>query len=576
MQYPLPEKIGQPDLLVGREKEFARLERWIVNIPRRLSKSQVILARRKSGKTAIMQRLFNQLWSRNGAVIPFFYTATEEKQWYPSFAINYYRTFASHYISFLERDPVLVPHLLSLEEIKAYGQAHSLKLLVDDVTLMEKELGKGHDLMWQAAYTAPHRFAGVYDQRFLVMIDEFQYLSKYIYPDVDHKADPIETIPASYHVVVESKIAPMLVTGSYISWLIDIASRYLEAGRLTRWRLSPSLTPEEGLQAVYKYAELYQESLTNETAVLLNQLCLSDPFFIACVVQSHYEGKALDTAEGVSNTVNYEITDYESEMSQTWAEYIELTLPKINDVNSKHILLYMSQHNDREWTPPEIREALQLEMSTQEIHQKMQLMMEADLLVRGGSDIRYQGLNDGTLYLILRHRFEEEITGFVPDLREGFQVEIDQLKRDKARLRGMLNNLMGKMAEYQLATQFRSRKRFLLADYFTGMADDTPLNLIDVQTRVLQQRPDGKVQELDVVAEARCGRVLLVEVKKWSRKIGATVAQDFLEKVEQYAAQHPDKQVLPAILALGGFNEGAQSFCQQHHIGMAEAIVWQV
>ena len=72
MQYPLIEQIGDPYLFVGREREFRNFGKWIEKIPRQLSKSRVILARRKSGKTAFVQRLFNQLWSANGDVIPFF------------------------------------------------------------------------------------------------------------------------------------------------------------------------------------------------------------------------------------------------------------------------------------------------------------------------------------------------------------------------------------------------------------------------------------------------------------------------------------------------------------------------
>ena len=33
----------------------------------------------------------------------------------------------------------------------------------------------------------------------------------------------------------------------------------------------------------------------------------------------------------------------------------------------------------------------------------------------------------------------------------------------------MLNNLSGQVAEYQLATAFRSKKRFALSDYFAGV-----------------------------------------------------------------------------------------------------------
>ena len=79
MQYPLPERIGDPDLLVGRVKEFNLLEKWIDNIPKQLSKSRVILARRKSGKTAIVQRIFNMLWNVDKGVIPFYYNISEKK-----------------------------------------------------------------------------------------------------------------------------------------------------------------------------------------------------------------------------------------------------------------------------------------------------------------------------------------------------------------------------------------------------------------------------------------------------------------------------------------------------------------
>jgi predicted AAA+ superfamily ATPase len=95
MRYPLPESIGNPDLLVGRKKEFRLLDRWIDLIPKRMSKSKVLLGRRKTGKTAIVQRIFNRLWSENRGIVPFYFSVREKKIWYPDFAIGYYRAFAS-------------------------------------------------------------------------------------------------------------------------------------------------------------------------------------------------------------------------------------------------------------------------------------------------------------------------------------------------------------------------------------------------------------------------------------------------------------------------------------------------
>ncbi|MBF0235853.1 MAG: hypothetical protein HQK65_22890, partial [Desulfamplus sp.] len=195
LKYPLPERIGEPDLLVGREKEFALFHKWIDKIPKRLSKSKVILARRKSGKTALIQRLFNQLWSENGQVIPIFFEISERKKWFPNFAIEYYCNFASQYISFLERDDGLVSMPLGLEEILEYGELNSHRYLVNNTRIfLANKDGGNHDLMWETAYNAPERFAAVLDQRFLVIIDELQNITEYIYRDEACKTAKDETM----------------------------------------------------------------------------------------------------------------------------------------------------------------------------------------------------------------------------------------------------------------------------------------------------------------------------------------------------------------------------------------------
>ncbi|MCP4106466.1 MAG: hypothetical protein GY749_13190 [Desulfobacteraceae bacterium] len=574
MKYPLREKIGKPELLVGREKEFDNFGKWISNIPKCLSNSRVILARRKSGKTSFVQRIFNHLWNENKDVIPFYFDMPENPVWYPDLAIRYYRTFASQYISFLERDETLVREPLSLEEIRDYGVSKSIKSFVRDVDLLIENKKEGlHGSAWDTACGAPHRFADVYDRRILVIIDEFQNFAGYVYPDQHFQTSPIRGLPGSFHSLSESKIAPMLVTGSYVGWLIEISGKYLQGGRLSEWRLNPYLTPEEGLQAVYRYAEVYNEPVTNETALLINRLCMSDPFFISCVMQSNYKNRELGTEEGVISTFEYEITDRHSRMSKIWSEYIQLTLQKVNDRYAKSMLLHLSKHPDCYWTHQELRDNLQLDLDLDEIKRKLILLVEADVIEWGSSDIQFRGLQDGTLNLILRNRFEEEINGFVPDLKQEAHKQIRELEKEKKRLQGMLNNISGKFAEFQLATAFRSKKRFALSDYFTGGKETARLNIISVRYRIPFQRENGKNMELDVVAESDCGRVVVVEVKKWKTKTGKNIIEDFIEKVQVYEKHVPDKTVLPAFLSLGGFTDEAAQFCKKRGVGTAERIM---
>ncbi len=217
-----------------------------------------------------------------------------------------------------------------------------------------------------------------------------------------------------------------MVTGSYVGWLTKVIDKYLEAGRLKHTRMSPYLTPDEGLRAVYKYADDEREAITNETAVQINQLCLSDPFFISCVIQSDYEDKQLTTFDGVINTVNYEISDRNSEMSKTWHEYLNKTLDRVNDTYAKQMLLRLTQQTHREWTPQQLKDDLHLPLTESDIRKKLILLSEADLIERGISDIDFHGLQDGTLNLILRHRLEKEITGSAPDLKQEMSLKLEQ------------------------------------------------------------------------------------------------------------------------------------------------------
>jgi len=319
IQYPLEERIGDPDLFVGRTRELAEFGKWIDSIPRKRAKSRLILARRKSGKTVFMQRLFNQIWSENNLTIPFYFNIQEVKIWFPDFAIKYYKTFASHCISFLERDPTLPPN---------------------------------------------------------------------------------------------------------------------------------------------------------------------------------------------------------------------------------------------------------------DIQQRLQELVKADLIKEGASDIRYKGLKDGTLNLVLRNRFQEEIKSFAPKFVEEFRDEVYKLKKDKKALLGKLSQIVGKTAELQLMTEFRSRKRFQLSTYFDGVSEsDNPmLNIIYAASRFIIQRSDGKNMEIDVIAESDCGRVILVEAKKMSTPVGQNIVSDFLEKIDVYSLIYPEKIIIKAFFSLNGFTGEALKLCKTNQIAVTQRL----
>ena len=103
MKYVLEERIGNPDLFTGRKKELAYFLKWINDIKEKKSQSTAMLARRKMGKTALMERLFNIIFFKNDRVVPFYYEIKEVEMWVGDFCKDFFLTFIYQYIAFKTR-----------------------------------------------------------------------------------------------------------------------------------------------------------------------------------------------------------------------------------------------------------------------------------------------------------------------------------------------------------------------------------------------------------------------------------------------------------------------------------------
>ncbi|MEM7531861.1 MAG: hypothetical protein AAF639_06790, partial [Chloroflexota bacterium] len=129
-------------------------------------------------------------------------------------------------------------------------------------------------------------------------LDEFQNIANFVYRDEALQGKPDESMLGSFHSLSESKMAPMLVTSSYLGILLDIMADYLEASRLSIFRMKPALEPKHGLEAVHRYAQAYGEPVNDKTASQINELCMADPFLISCVISSEFDDKDLTKKNG--------------------------------------------------------------------------------------------------------------------------------------------------------------------------------------------------------------------------------------------------------------------------------------
>ncbi|HPV95494.1 MAG TPA: hypothetical protein PLS99_06485, partial [Thermotogota bacterium] len=221
--YALPEQIGNTELFVGRKKEFDYyLGDWYYYLVNNMAQSQAIVARRKKGKTAFLQRLFNILWScSESKVIPFYYAIQDRQITLASFAKEFFATFASHYLSFLtrNRDWVITPfNYAALKgHIASYPELHMRCQSID-----EFEKTGNWDLMWTVASCAPSEIAASKGIKIVQIFDEFQNINAYI---LDDQKNTIDTMSGTYLILAEKREAPLIISGSEVHGLLEIVRR---------------------------------------------------------------------------------------------------------------------------------------------------------------------------------------------------------------------------------------------------------------------------------------------------------------------------------------------------------------
>ncbi|MCP4151372.1 MAG: hypothetical protein GY757_26750, partial [bacterium] len=157
MNYALEERIGNPELFTGRKEELVFFLEWIDNIKERKSQSTAMLARRKMGKTAIMERLFNITFAKNDGVIPFYYEVKENDVWVVDFCKDFFLTFIYQYIAFKSRNPeYLIPEdKNNFEIVKAIAAKEGLSHLTGFISSVEYAIRHEHiDNLWETVRTA--------------------------------------------------------------------------------------------------------------------------------------------------------------------------------------------------------------------------------------------------------------------------------------------------------------------------------------------------------------------------------------------------------------------------------------
>ncbi len=583
MDYAKEERIGNPDLFTGRKKELAYFLTWINDVKERKSKSTAILARRKLGKTALLERLFNITFYNNNGVIPFYFEIEETKVWVVDFCQNFFLTFIYQYIAFKSRKPeYLKPEIRSnfdgaVQIAKKEGLDY-LCPMIEDVAHAVKN--KKIDTLWTIVREAPQTIAFRQKEFIVQLIDEFQFFNAMICRDKNLK-NVATTLAGSYLGTAESKIAPLLVSGSWVGWLTNLLREMLPSRFKTKTLYT--MPQDESIEMVYKYSQFFEVPVTEETVYLIATMAEGSPFYISSIMRSECEDKDLTTLEGVTKTLEFETLDKHGEIKATWMEYIASALPRINERNGKNIVLYLCKNRDREVTRQELLENLKLDMTDAKLEEKLNALVKSDIVAQGESNFRYQGVKDNIFDKVFRGVYEEEIQKFdVRNITREFHEELEKIKTQYNQLSGKYNFIKGNYAEYSLYDQLhfhaqqnneslKSITRYLPADFnFCQYATVWRYNYAPLH---------GKNFNVDILARATQPEnySIIGEVKnRDSKKFSKEEAEEFLVKYEEVKHIEKLERTIAFIFSLSGFTQEAEEFCQEKGIACSDNDRWLV
>ncbi len=600
MQTYLEEKIGNPELFTGRKRELAFYLHWIERIQQKSSMSSAILSRRKTGKTALLQRLYNVTFEKNMGVIPFYYEIPEGKQWVVEFCRDFYLTFLYQYVAFRTRNPQYVevsrkPDKNFIDAMQVVRQ-EGLEYLADSVQgiarLVEE---KSTGLLWHAVRETPGTLAAQRKESIVQIIDEFQYLNSEICRD-EAATQVIEDLASGYMRTAEYKNAPLLVSGSWVGWLFNLLNRM--TGRF-KIDFLEHLPIDEAVELVFKYSQLEQVPVTDASAFLIAQISEGNPFYLSALMRSDCPNRDLTTEDGVLRTLEFETLDERGGIKNTWKEYLYSALPRINAAYAKQIILYLCKHKEQQVLRRNLLKHLKLPMTEDELEHKMEMLIRADIVQRGRTNARYQGVQDNVFDKVFRGMYAEDIETFDPqDITNEYKALFEATRKKYRELIGKYSQEKGAFAEYRILKKLRTAYRnndlfrsmihdlpeeFRFVEYesvwsYYGTAQGRPDFQVDIWARPKETVAEAVATTAEVIVpttEAVAPTAIVGEIKNRDNDpFTGPEAQTFLSKMETLKEMEQIANAIGFVYSRSGFTTPALTMLKDHHIAYSDDDLW--
>ncbi|MBV7335044.1 hypothetical protein KFU94_43775 [Chloroflexi bacterium TSY] len=605
--YPIQERVGL-GIFTDREREMDSLMEWAEMVAQKYGHSQALVSHRRVGKTAIMERFYNQLFWEREDVMPFYFEIHDgiRQIWMKELAELYLYSFLQQFLAFRTRDAGLAfSGMQSFDHLYDIAEKSGETLVMQRIDWWKKDTSVSDALKINAVLkNLPHDFAVITGLSIIVMFDEFQRLNQVLYYD-EALTHQCLNYTDSFSGVAASVNAPMLIAGSQVTILTEEALTGAMLGRVTLDYIE-RLPLSGAAELVLKFAQRRKWNISLRMAYIMSRLVSGHPYYIWCLFHSKYRERDLTTEEGIKNTLTFEVENRTGHINEFWRYHFAQNMETFNLPYARQMVFYLTHYGDTEVRVEKLVEDLQLPLTIEEANETLRKLIWCDL-ARERGDQFYGGLSDPLLGQMIRIEYSWEIERLTrgeaiekaqTELAEEILVAKDELI---AKLRGELNQWVGRIAETFIEQFMKRHFNNQTVDgttYFNEASEITLPTFSHVYTTVTQPQGVATHYQIDLYAIPQEMPVIsnqlsvnseeqpapnnqslatsnqspipnpqspapwIVEIKNWQQPVNQTQVQHFWQAAQHLAKDKGHDDMVCWFYARSGFTGPAKGFMQ--------------
>ena len=436
------------DLFVNRDKELEKFWKWATGVPHPGRNSYAFVGLRRMGKTAILHKLFNRLFYEQEAVLPIYisfaeYLYREEPITVYEFAEKFFGGYIRSYLAFRYQRADF--HRWNFDFSRLLKEAHKMQ---DEFAIEWIEHYREVYIETMGAQTAstpyglvqwlinfPMGAARIKNMPTAMIIDEFQVLTKVYNP----KSERYYDLTNGFQKASETKWAPLLVSGSAVSLLVEDALGGMLSGRFKTHILKP-LSHVHTHDLVFRLGAEYGITVNEEFAEAVWLLTEGYPYSIDSLMTSDSPQVALyPDLSALTEAYLFELTDPQGQLWTHYSREFGKYSHELNEgLTTRRVMLWATKYPGERIDADRIADKLEIEVS--QVRASLEKLHWVDVVRKIGL-ISYQGPSDPVMRRYIEYQHLVEIDKLAPAVaRKNWYKEYKSLE-------GEVNRHKGAMAE---------------------------------------------------------------------------------------------------------------------------------